>query len=60
MVGARLPPVELRRRPESVVRPPLRPAEARSVGAALLRLLLIIVAVVPAVPVANLTPAAAD
>jgi hypothetical protein len=44
LVGARLPPVELRRRPESVVGPPLGPAEARGVGAALLRLLLVVVA----------------
>jgi hypothetical protein len=40
LVGARLPPVELQRQPESVVHPPLRPTEARGVGATLLRLLL--------------------
>jgi hypothetical protein len=54
---ARLPPVELRRRSESIVRPLLRPAEAHGVGAALLRLLLVVAtAAARRAPAANLTP----
>jgi hypothetical protein len=57
LVGARLPPVELRRRPESVICPPLRPAEARGVGAMLLCLLLLVsAAAVRRATASNLTP----
>jgi hypothetical protein len=44
LVCARLPPVELRRRPESIVRPPLGPAEAHGVRVALLHLLIVVAA----------------
>jgi hypothetical protein len=61
LVGARLPPVELQQWPESVVCPPLGPAEAHGVGAVLLRLLHVYVAAATRrATAAYLIPATAD
>jgi hypothetical protein len=61
LVCTRFPPVQLRRRTETVVGPLPGPVEARSVGPALLRLLVVVAATAAQCPSASdLTPAASD
>jgi hypothetical protein len=56
LVCVRLPPVELRWQPETVVGPPPGPVEARSVGPALLRLVVVAAAAARWPSASDLTP----